>query len=462
MKENELRLCRVISAEKDSSQRNIVYFCFDGGIKGKITFLEENIFRYDVDPSGEFAAYAKPVDEKHAARIQQRPDDSKAYTRPEAEVTEQDGRTVVRCGDTSVIFDNGTAKMQVRVKDRIVLEEAEALSVQEDSTVQTVFRQKDEDFFGGGTQNGRFLHTGKKIQIVNESGWMDGGVASPNPFYLSTAGYGALRNTFTEGSYDFGAEMEQEQMNPKADGNLGDRNRQMIVTEHKENKFSAYYFLSGAADKRQTVQELLQGYYHVTGNPMLLPEYGFYEGHLNCYNRDAWSEESGSKAWVVKGSKPYTWEGRTRYESGMATGYRLTENLHSESLNGEKPHVATENYPETVDTPYEYSARAVLEEYIHYDMPLGYFLPNDGYGGGYGQNGYYVQGGVGEDGKSSEERIAAVDANVENFARFTEFANSKGVASGLWTESNLSPDSDSHHDGTARHTGIFCATSGKR
>lgn len=443
MKENELRLCRVISAEKDSSQRNIVYFCFDGGIKGKITFLEENIFRYDVDPSGEFAAYAKPVDEKHAARIQQRPDDSKAYTRPEAEVTEQDGRTVVRCGDTSVIFDNGTAKMQVRVKDRIVLEEAEALSVQEDSTVQTVFRQKDEDFFGGGTQNGRFLHTGKKIQIVNESGWMDGGVASPNPFYLSTAGYGALRNTFTEGSYDFGSEMEQEQMNPKADGNLGDRNRQMIVTEHKENKFSVYYFLSGAADKRKTVQELLQGYYHVTGSPMLLPEYGFYEGHLNCYNRDAWSEESGSKAWVVKGSKPYTWEGRTRYESGMATGYRLTENLHSESLNGEKPHVATENYPETVDTPYEYSARAVLEEYIHYDMPLGYFLPNDGYGGGYGQNGYYVQGGVGEDGKSSEERIAAVDANVENFAKFTEFANSKGVASGLWTESNLSPDSDS-------------------
>ncbi len=84
MKENELRLCRVISAEKDSSQRHIVYFCFDGGIKGKITFLEENIFRYDVDPSGEFAAYAKPVDEKHAARIQQRPDDSKAYTRPEA------------------------------------------------------------------------------------------------------------------------------------------------------------------------------------------------------------------------------------------------------------------------------------------------------------------------------------------------------------------------------------------
>lgn len=422
MKENEIRLRRVTSAGKDPSQGNIVYLTFDDGIKGKITFLEENIFRYDVDSAGEFADYAKPVDEKHAARIQQRPDDSDAYARPEAAVSEQEGRTAVRCGDTSVIFDTTTAKMQVRVKDRIVMEEAKALSMQEDSTVQTLIRQKDEDFYGGGTQNGRFLHTGKKIQIVNESSWMDGGVASPNPFYFTTAGYGALRNTFAEGIYDFGGE---------------------IAAEHKENRFSAYYFLSGAKDKRHMVQELLQGYYHVTGNPMLLPEYGFYEGHLNCYNRDAWSEESGSKAWIVKGSGPHTGEGRTRYESGMATGYRLTEGLHSESLNGEHPHVATENYPETVDTPYEYSARAVLEEYFRYDMPLGYFLPNDGYGGGYGQNGYYVQGGVGEDGESSEERIAAVDANVENFARFTAFANSKGVASGLWTESNLSPDSDS-------------------
>ena len=58
------------------------------------------------------------------------------------------------------------------------------------------------------------------------------------------------------------------------------------------------------------------------------------------------------------------------------------------------------------------------------------------------RTGHYVQGGVGGDGSGSEERIAAVDANVENLARFTEYANSKGVASGLWTESNLSPDSD--------------------
>ena len=33
---------------------------------------------------------------------------------------------------------------------------------------------------------------------------MDGGVASPNPFYFTTEGYGVLRNTFADGSYDFG------------------------------------------------------------------------------------------------------------------------------------------------------------------------------------------------------------------------------------------------------------------
>ena len=425
MNENELRLNCVESVRKDSSQGHIVYLAFNDGIKGKLTFLEEDIFRYDVDPEGEFAVYAKPVEEKHSARIQQRPDEADAYTKPEAEVRELGKEIIILCKDTCISFDKETAKMQIRLKERIVMEEAKGLTIKDNASVQTLIPQRDEDFYGGGTQNGRFLHTGKKIQIVNESGWMDGGVASPNPFYLSTAGYGVLRNTFAEGSYDFGAEGE------------------FILTEHKENKFSAYYFLSCAKDKRSKVQELLKGYYHVTGNPMLLPEYGFYEGHLNCYNRDAWSEESGSKAWIVKGSSPHTSEGRTRYESGMATGYRLTDNLHSESLNGEKPYIATENYPETVDTPYEYSARAVIEEYLHYDMPLGYFLPNDGYGGGYGQNGYYVQGGVDTEGNSSKERIEAVDSNVENFARFTEFANSKGVASGLWTESNLSPDSDS-------------------
>ena len=75
-------------------------------------------------------------------------------------------------------------------------------------------------------------------------------------------------------------------------------------------------------------------------------------------------------------------------------------------------------------------------------MPFGFFLPNNGYGCGYGKNGYKMTGGVDSNGNSSEERLAAVAANVENLRVFADYAKSKGVATGLWTQSNLEPDSN--------------------
>lgn len=60
-------------------------------------------------------------------------------------------------------------------------------------------------------------------------------------------------------------------------------------------EFDAYFFVTDSTNRTDVVQDMLQDYFHVTGNPMLLPEYGFYLGHLNCYNRDAWSYESRSK-----------------------------------------------------------------------------------------------------------------------------------------------------------------------
>ena len=115
-----------------------------------------------------------------------------------------------------------------------------------------------------------------------------------------------------------------------------------------------------------------------------------------------------------------------------------------ESLNGTEPTVATDMMPEGVTHPEEFSARAVLDEYLDYDMPFGFFLPNDGYGAGYGQNGYNMTGGVNADGSSSEERLAAVAANVENLKEFADYAADRGIATGLWTQSNLTPDSNSN------------------
>lgn len=84
-------LTGVKSAEAND---NVVTVTFTDGnkeIKGKITLLEDDVFRYNVDPSGEFSAYAKPKNEAHKARIQAQPDSSDKYSKPKAKVTEQGG-----------------------------------------------------------------------------------------------------------------------------------------------------------------------------------------------------------------------------------------------------------------------------------------------------------------------------------------------------------------------------------
>ena len=111
-----------------------------------------------------------------------------------------------------------------------------------------------------------------------------------------------MRNTFADGKYDFG----------KSEGDT-------VTATHKEKEFDAYYFVSDGKDSSEKTQELLSEYYHVTGNPVLLPEYAFYEGHLNAYNRDSWSDTEGGKGWTIKGNEPYTSAGTTKYESGMST-----------------------------------------------------------------------------------------------------------------------------------------------
>ena len=45
---------------------------------------------------------------------------------------------------------------------------------------------------------------------MNANNWVDGGVASPTPFFWSTAGYGLMWHTFASGRYDFGKAKEDE------------------------------------------------------------------------------------------------------------------------------------------------------------------------------------------------------------------------------------------------------------
>ena len=271
-----------------------------------------------------------------------------------------------------VTFDRSTGLMTVtnRVSGETVVESVEPVKFDKNSTTLTLSARPGEYFFGGGVQNGRFSHKGKSIAIENTNNWVDGGVASPTPFYWSTKGYGVMWDTFKPGRYDFGATEEGK-----------------VILTHQEDYLDAFIMVN------QQPVDLLNDFYQLTGNPVLLPKFGFYEGHLNAYNRDYWTPAEN---------------GFMLYEDGKRYNESQKDNGGvKESLNGEKNN-------------YQFSARAAIDRYIHNDMPLGWFLPNDGYGAGYGQTG-------------------SLDGNIENLRQFGDYARSKGVEIGLWTQSDLHP-----------------------
>ena len=420
-------LAKVKSATQGATE-NVVEVTFQGGdgadVKGRITFLEEGVFRYNVDPTGTFDEYAVPTNSSHTAHIQAQPDSDKdAYSHPKATVETSGGSILIKSGKTTITLDKETAKMKVSVGDREVLSEASPIDLSSSSTVQTLDTDAKEFFFGGGTQNGRFTHKGKTIKIANTNNWVDGGVASPNPFYWSSDGYGVLRNTFKPGAYDFG----------EADAS-------QVKLSHEENEFDAYYFLSDGASRAAVAQDVLDGYFDVTGDPVLLPEYAFYLGHLNAYNRDGWSKTGGGTKWETKYGKPAGEAGEVKYEKGYnANDNRPDGSMASESLNGHGPSFEADGF-KPKEFSDEFSAQQVIRDYEKADMPLGWFLPNDGYGAGYGQNGY------GKTENNEAERNKAIDANVQNLREFTDYANARGVETGLWTQSNLEPvDNEQWH-----------------
>jgi alpha-glucosidase (family GH31 glycosyl hydrolase) len=126
------------------------------------------------------------------------------------------------------------------------------------STIQTLRRGDNENFFGGGMQNGYFSHRETSVNIrLNTRGWNDGSTPNPVPFYMSTAGYGVFRNTMAPGKYDFLAP---------------------LALSHDESRFDAYYFTG-------SLKKILDGYTLVTGRPFMMPRWGLEFGDADCYNK---------------------------------------------------------------------------------------------------------------------------------------------------------------------------------
>ena len=330
-----------------------------------LDFYGDNIFRMFQDNTG---GVIRDPEARPEARILVENPRRKVSA---LDVEDKADAVVVSTPCIEVAVDKATRLMRVtdRESGRTVVEQVSPVEFGDGRVTVVLGEEPQEYFYGGGVQNGRFSHKGKIIAIENQNSWTDGGVASPAPFYWSTRGYGVMWYTFRKGAYDFGATETGR-----------------VSLSHDTDYLDLFIMVDS------TPVALLNDYYQLTGNPVLLPKFGFYQGHLNAYNRDYWTEDE----------KGILFEDGKRYKESQRDNGGVKE-----SLNGEKDN-------------YQFSARAVIDRYAAYDMPLGWLLPNDGYGAGYGQ----------------EE---ALDGNIRNLKSLGDYARGKGVEIGLWTQSDLHP-----------------------
>ena len=346
-----------------------------------LDFYGPNIVRLFLDPQG--GIVRDPVAEPPAQILVEQPRrDAGTLTVSAPEGASPDYRIETARLSVLVNRTNGQLSVLNRTTGKTVTSASIAFNEKGFATM-TLSATDEEAFYGGGVQNGRFAHKGTTIAIENTNNWTDGGVASPTPFYWSTAGYGVMWHTFRPGKYDFCASEAGK-----------------VKLMHEEAYLDLFLMVDDGC------VPLLNDFYQLTGHPVLLPKFGFYEGHLNAYNRDYWTVADASPADGTMAGPA----GSVRFEDGKCykESQKPMEGGIRESLNGE------------LKDNYQFSARAVIDRYEKADMPLGWVLPNDGYGAGYGQT-------------------ESLEGNVENLRQFGEYARSKGVEIGLWTQSDLHP-----------------------
>ena len=316
----------------------------------------------------------------------------------------------------SVKIDPTLARLQIFDKKSKSIFQMEGLPLKNKENGHlgiTLRSETDEYFYGGGTQNGIVNLKGRQIKIENQNSWTEGGVASPVPFFFSTKGYGILANTFTKGEYSFHT--------PRA-----------TTIQHEDTKLDLFVILGNRPE------EIIHGYHELTGKPALSPLYTYYPAHLNAYNRDYWAEVTPESDGAIlfpenhyykeyQPINPKTFN--TTYRPGTIDyqGIKLVPNVSMTKQvefvdcdeNG-NPRVATRESLNGEKDNEMFSGRAIIDRYEANDLPLGWFLPNDGYGAGYGQT-------------------DSLAGDLKNLQEFGEYAREKGVELGLWTQENLTP-----------------------
>ncbi len=245
-----------------SSKKTFIFDC--NHAKVMVDFCRDDIFRLQMSYNGEFTNPAG---------------NDLIINKPEENVD-------IDFSDNADYYLMSTSKISLRAyknplrfamykadNSTLVWEETSSLSYGKE-TVQHLKRGKNEYFYGGGMQNGRFSHRDKTILLQIDWNWEDGGAPNPETFYMSTNGYGAVRNTYAPGAYSF---------------------TDTLSLMHTEARFDCYYMAG------ESLKEILNTYTDITGKPFLPPRWALGMGDANCYNRGA---NNGKNTTGYKGITP--------------------------------------------------------------------------------------------------------------------------------------------------------------
>lgn len=190
----------IISAKKVNATRIDLTLSKDR--KMSVDFYGSDIFRLFRDDNG--GDMRQPIAKPQAQILVNQPRKKVKSLK----LSDAESKVVISTDTVRLEFDKATSLLKlVRLSDgKVLVNQLAAPTIGEKQVSLTLEEHADEYFYGGGVQNGRFSHKGQSIAIENQNSWTDGGVASPNPYYWSTRGYGVMWYTFKKGRYDFGSQ----------------------------------------------------------------------------------------------------------------------------------------------------------------------------------------------------------------------------------------------------------------
>lgn len=243
----------------------------------KVLFYKDDIFRIWLAPDGNFT---NPAENEIVI--------DSVFQYPPLNISEDEKNIFISSSSCKIKIQKSPVLFSVyNASNKIIFSERSPLEFGS-VTTQKLNRGATEYFYGGGMQNGYFSHRDSIIKIEKGNGWDAGGRANPVPFYMSTNGYGALRNTFDIGLYDFTSNMS---------------------LSHNENRFDCFYFVDAS------LKNILNDYTSIAGRPFMPARWQLSLGDANCYNkpgRDKQAQTTPDVIWKVadkyiENNMPHGW-----------------------------------------------------------------------------------------------------------------------------------------------------------